>query len=148
MFSTLNKSRAQSLSDARHRAVLVWGNRVPHPLLFEWADLWWCKRDPIANPSTVASETRAQREITLSDLKIADELEALLTRLNIRLDDLLSVVKLIGDLGGFGSASAVVEELRKLRNKRPADQPSLFDGAGLSELEDQGLGINVSPIFG
>ena len=80
-------------------------------------------------------EATPRREISLSELKVAAEFDSLLRRLNIFTIDVQRVVHCVSTLGGLDSAMTIVEELRKLR-KRPADQPSLCDGGGLSDLED------------
>ena len=80
-------------------------------------------------------EATPMREMTLGELKVADEFDSLLRQLNIRPVDVPRFVHCVSTLGGLDSAMTIVEELRKL-HKRPADQPSLCDGGGLSDFED------------
>ena len=77
-----------------------------------------------------------EREVTLSELKVADDLDFLLRQLELSTNDVRKLTDAVVALGGIDSAMRVVEELKKLRSKRPTNEPSLFDDTGLSALED------------
>jgi hypothetical protein len=136
VISYLNKQASSSLASAIACAIRGWGDRVPEDLLDAWAKEWWSKRQAPAATRTKARKVAPTREITLRDLKVADEFDYLLKRLNLRTDDVQSVIRCVTTLGGLESAMLIVEELRKLRKKGHSSEPSLFDGGGLSDLED------------
>lgn len=145
VISYLNKQASSSLASAIACAIRGWGDRVPEDLLEEWANDWWRKRQTPAATRTKARKVAPTREITLSELKVADGFDQLLKRLNLCTHDVQSVIHCVTKLGGLESAMLIVEELRKLRNKGHSSEPSLFDDGGLSDLEDvsmdEGIGI-------
>ena len=136
VISYLNKQASSSLASAIACAIRGWGDRVPEDLLEEWANDWWRKRQTPAATRAKTRKAAPTREITLSELKIADDFDTLLTRLNLRTHEVQFVVHCVTKWGGLESAMLIVEELRKLRKKGHSSEPSLFDGGGLSDLED------------
>jgi hypothetical protein len=136
VFSTLNKCRPGSHAEAFAYAMRVWGDRVPLHLLREWTEFWWSKRPTLVCSSPQLVHVPLKEEVTLSQLKVAQEFDSLVTRLNLSTDDVLTLFKCVGVLGGVERAFEIVEELRKLQRRSRAPEPSLFDGIGLSDLDD------------
>lgn len=137
--SSLNKYAPTSLGAARIRLIQVWGEKLPELLLDEWAEEWWKKRRNSAAPSPKKRRVRVLRpkEITLTDLKAADELSALMSSLLLTTSDVSKIVNTVQSLGGLDHAITTVEELRQLRKQRPNrdGQRLLFDQDGSVEDE-------------
>lgn len=138
VISALSKHAPSSLAAARASVIRLWGDRIPEDLLEEWAESWWKKQRATAS-SPKRQKAPPEREVTLSELKVADDLDFLLRRLNLSTSDVRKVTECVSSLGGIDSAMAIVEELRKLRNKRPTHERSLFDEGGLSDLDNSGI---------
>lgn len=124
--SSLRKFAPDSLRQAKEFVNTTWGNRVPEPLLQEWAELWWRREHEPAPTSTQEPKVIPKRDITLNDLKVADQFDALMKRLNLDTDDVRGIIECVRTLGGVDFAMEVVEELRVLRGSPRAVEPSLF----------------------
>lgn len=135
VMASLASYRPASLAAAHATAVRIFGDRIPEPVLEEWTQEWWNKQVS-PDSSSKKRKTNAEREVTLSELKVADELDFLIRRLELSTDEVRKLTDAVVALGGIDSAMRIVEELKKLRSKRPISEPSLFDDTGLSALED------------
>jgi hypothetical protein len=135
VMASLGSYRPSSLAAGYARAIGIFGDRIPETLLEEWVQEWWNKQlAPDSSPKK--RKVAPEREVTLSELKVADDLDFLIRQLELSTNDVRKLTDAVVALGGIDSAMRVVEELKKLRSKRPSIEPSLFDDTGLSALED------------
>ena len=130
VISALSKREYPSLAEARATAIRVWGDRIPENLLDEWVETWWKAKASTRRVQPKESRRAKPLEVTLSQLKLADELEAIMRRNDLTVSCVTTIADTITKLGGVERAMSVVKDLQQLRRKREVEEPMFFDEEG------------------